>query len=91
MVTEEFAKENPHIDPVFHEIPLDFDEKIWADIESKLELLTEQFSLGIMPPAKKVSECSYCQFAEKCKQDWKEEKAAKKKPNSALGEKKNKK
>lgn len=91
MVTEEFAKENPHIDPVFHEIELKFDDNVWQDIQDKLSLLTEQFNLGIMPPAKKVSECSYCQFADKCKQDWKEEKAAKKKPNSALGEKKNKK
>jgi len=91
MVSEEFAKENPHIDPVFHEIELKYDEKIWQEIEDKLSLLTEQFKLGIMPPAKKVSECSYCQFAEKCQQDWKEEKSAKKKPKAAQGEKKNKK
>ena len=91
MVSEEFAKENPHIDPVFHEIELKYDEKIWQEIEDKLSLLTEQFKLGVMPPAKKVSECSYCQFAEKCQQDWKEEKSAKKKPKAAQGEQKNKK
>ena len=91
MLTEEFATENPHIDPVFHEIELSFDQEIWNEIESKLGLLTEQFNLGVMPPAKKVSECAYCQFAEQCKQDWAKEKAAKKKPKSELGEKKNKK
>jgi CRISPR/Cas system-associated exonuclease Cas4 (RecB family) len=77
-VSEEFAQQNPDIDKLFHEIEVRFDNKIWGEIESKVSELKEYFSSKTLPPMKKVSECSYCTFQNKCYSDWESEKIAKK-------------
>jgi len=80
-ISDEFKADNPDIDPLFHEVEIHFDKKIWAEVEEKLGELVKYFDTKTMPPAKKVSECAYCNFKDKCWSDWASEKEQKKSRN----------
>jgi CRISPR/Cas system-associated exonuclease Cas4 (RecB family) len=75
-------EEVPSADPLFHEVEVKFDDKVWEEIKDKIAELTDNFKNGIMPPFKRVSECSYCTFKNKCESDWASEKESKKKSKS---------
>lgn len=78
-LSDDFRRDNPDIDPLFHEVEVRFDKKIWAEIEEKIGELVNYFETKTMPPMKKVSECAYCNFKSKCENDWAEEKQQRKK------------
>lgn len=78
-LSDEYKVENPDIDPLFHEIEIKFDNKVWQEVEDKIGELVQYFENRMMPAVKKVSECSYCNFREKCQSDWEIEKQKKRK------------
>lgn len=74
LISDECKQEVPSADPLFHEIEIDFDKTIWQEVSDKIGELTEYFDKKVMPPMKKVSECAYCNFQNKCQLDWEQEK-----------------
>lgn len=71
---EDFAKENPDVNPVFCEIVYNFDEAVYSEIKDSVDSLVTHFRNKTKPVYKTVSQCSWCQFREKCLRDNEEEK-----------------
>jgi CRISPR/Cas system-associated exonuclease Cas4 (RecB family) len=79
VVNDDFKKQYPEIHPVFLEIIVDYNDKLFDSVRDKVDSLTEHFNNNTMPEYEKIlSECSYCPFKEQCKKDRKAEKKAKK-------------
>lgn len=79
----EFEKNNPHVNPVFLEVPFKYTQTLLDQNAEETRALTEHFNKGTLPKYERNSTCEYCPDAtkERCKVDRKLEKAALKEKN----------
>lgn len=74
----DFERANPDVNPLFLEILYKREEKLHEENKNFVEYLTKCYKDGIMPEYKRVSQCTWCNFADQCKEDRKTERKAKK-------------
>jgi hypothetical protein len=80
--SDAFQKEHGEegFDPILFEMVYYADPKIVKEIQERVIDITNHMKNGTRPPYKLCSQCSYCAVKDRCKAEWKEEKAATKPP-----------
>lgn len=71
---KEFEKENPGYNPIFLEIHYKYDSKLFNDRKEFVEGLIQHFKDNTSPDYKRIAQCVWCKFADKCKADRKQQK-----------------